>query len=220
MHESTSAAESVALNSQGSPDQPDGLGPRELRRQRRVAMSREQILDTAEDLFGNHGYRATSLQQVAERCEFSVGALYQFFAGKEELLRGVMERRGLVQLAEMRAAAEAGDLLQLVDTIVAFHRRYPAFGRLSARVYSAGSDAPAGYHLFEANYRTAMDLYASVIAEGQRRGTVRPGNPHALARLLSSLVSAYHRVDPELDPSGPTLTEQDFRRIVTRAFAA
>ncbi|SHN46589.1 transcriptional regulator, TetR family [Cryptosporangium aurantiacum] len=185
-----------------------------------MATSREQILDTAEELFGNHGYRATSLQQVAERCEFSVGALYQFFSGKEELLRGVMERRGLVQLAEMRRAAEGGDLLALVDTIVAFHRRYPAFGRLSARVYSAGSDAPAGYHLFEANYRTAMDLYASVIVSGQQRGVIRAGNPQALARLLSSMVTAYHRVDPELVGSGPTLTEPEFRQIVARAFAA
>lgn len=193
------------------------MSPRELRRQRRVEMSREQILDTAEELFGNQGYRATSLQQVAERCEFSVGALYQFFRSKEDLLRAVMERRGVVQLAQMRAAE---DLLSLVDTIVAFHRRYPAFGRLSARVYSAGSDAPAGYHVFEANYRGAMDLYAAVIVAGQRAGTVRAGNPQALARLLSSLVTAYHRVDPALSPSGPTLAEDDFRQIVTRAFAA
>lgn len=182
-----------------------------------MATSREQILDTAEELFGDQGYRATSLQQVAEQCEFSVGALYQFFRGKEELLRAVMERRGLVQLEEMRAA---GDVLGLVDTIVAFHRRYPAFGRLSARVYSAGSDAPAGYHVFEANYRVAMDLYAAVITTGQRAGTVRSGNPQALARLLSSMVSAYHRVDPALVGSGPTLAEQDFRQIVSRAFAA
>ncbi|MFI5952704.1 TetR/AcrR family transcriptional regulator [Cryptosporangium sp. NPDC051539] len=192
---------------------------REQRRAQRVAASREQILDVAEDLFGDHGYRATSLQLVADRAGFSVGALYQFFRGKEELLRGVMERRGRVQLAEMRIAS-AGGLLPLVETVVAFHRRYPAFGRLSARVYSPGSDAPAGYDAHEANYRTAMDLYATAIRQGQEAGRVRSGDPRALARLLSGMVTAFHRVDASLGQPGPTLTDDVFRQIVTRAFAA
>ncbi|TQS42031.1 TetR/AcrR family transcriptional regulator [Cryptosporangium phraense] len=195
------------------------MSPREQRRAQRVATSREQILDAAEELFGDQGYRATSLQQVAGRAEFSVGALYQFFASKDELLRAVMKRRGLVQLAEMTAAADDG-LLPLVDTILAFHRRYPAFGRLSARVYSPGSDAPAGYDATEPTYRTAMDLYATAIRRGQAAGRVRGGDPQALARLLSSLVTAFHRVDAELGQDGPTLDDGTFRRILTRAFAA
>ena len=76
------------------------------------------ILDTAEELFGNQGYRATSLQQVAERCEFSVGALYQFFAGKEELFALTLvdylaDRFAAVGtpaecIKKLEAAAEAG----------------------------------------------------------------------------------------------------------------
>jgi AcrR family transcriptional regulator len=205
-------------------DEPAELSPRERRRKQRMDTSREQILDTAEELFGNQGYRATSLQQVAERCEFSVGALYQFFAGKEELLRAVMARRGVMQLAQMRAAvtAEEGpdDLLRLVDVIVAFHRRYPEFGRLSARLYSSGSDAPAEYDLVAANYQEAMDLYAEVIVRGQVAGRLRPGDPQVLARLLSSMVTTFHLVDPELAVEGPTLAQEEFRQIVAQAFAA
>jgi AcrR family transcriptional regulator len=184
--------------------------------------SREQILDTAEELFGNQGYRATSLQEVAERCEFSVGALYQFFAGKDEVLRAVMDRRGATQLELMRetVAAGPGDLLALVDAIVAFHRHYPAFGRLSARLYSPGSDAPAESNLVAARYQEAMDLYAGVLGEGQRAGRIRAGDPHALAQLLSTMVTTFHLVDPELAPQNPALTQDEFRQIVTHAFAA
>jgi AcrR family transcriptional regulator len=59
-----------------------GLSPREVRRLQRIKVGREQILDAAEELFGRQGYRGTSLQQVAKRCEFSIGALYLFIDNK------------------------------------------------------------------------------------------------------------------------------------------
>ncbi len=53
-----------------------GLSPRELRKQQRIALSREQILDTAEELFAEYGYHETGLKDLAARCEFSVGSIY------------------------------------------------------------------------------------------------------------------------------------------------
>src|SRR5882724_5551180 len=81
---------------------PDGPSPRELRRRQRIEVGREQVLDAAENLFGFNGYSATSLEQVAKACEFSVGALYMFFNSKQELLEAVLDRRGIVVMAAMR----------------------------------------------------------------------------------------------------------------------
>src|ERR1700710_357743 len=66
---------------------------REQRRLNRVRMSREHVLDVAEQLFGDNGYQATSLEQVAAGSEFSVGAVYKIFASKRDLLADVLARR-------------------------------------------------------------------------------------------------------------------------------
>jgi AcrR family transcriptional regulator len=198
--------------------------PRELRRQQRVATSREQILDTAEELFGNQGYRATSLQQVAERCEFSVGALYQFFASKEELLQATMNRRGPELLQAMHEGIDPGatgdiNLLNLLDAITVYFRLYPEFGRLSIRLYSPGEDAPKDLGPAGEGFHLAMTLFAEVFRAGQEEGRLRGGAPPALARLAAAMITGYHRADPAITPGAAGLSDQEFREILARAFA-
>jgi AcrR family transcriptional regulator len=180
-----------------------------------VATSREQILDTAEELFGDHGYRATSLQRVAERCEFSVGALYQFFRSKEELLQAVMYRRGPALFADMRAAVApgVGGLVAVVDAIGAFFDRYPSYGRLTIRLASPGEDAPRELSPSGEGFSGAMALFADILRDGQAAGEVRPGDPAALAEVASSLMTAYLR-----DREG--LPAPEFREILAAAFGA
>jgi AcrR family transcriptional regulator len=48
--------------------------------------TREQILDTARQLFDAQGYDATSLRQIAERLHLTKAALYYHFPAKELLL--------------------------------------------------------------------------------------------------------------------------------------
>jgi AcrR family transcriptional regulator len=53
--------------------------------------TRERILDVAAELFGEHGYDATSLREIAERLGFTKAALYYHFKSKEEILLALME---------------------------------------------------------------------------------------------------------------------------------
>ena len=47
--------------------------------------TREQILDTALELFTTHGYDATSLREIADRLQMTKAALYYHFPAKEHL---------------------------------------------------------------------------------------------------------------------------------------
>jgi AcrR family transcriptional regulator len=200
------------------------LSPREARRQQRISLSREQILDTAEELFGERGYHDTGLKEVAERCEFSVGTLYSFFDGKDSLYHAVLLRRGRGQAALMRQAAEADGpaderLVALARTQVEYFRRYPAWGRLTTRVLTPGlassAELPAG---FQQGYREAIDLEAEVIASGQRVGVIRPGDPRALARMFSALVTSFHLMDPQISDDPADLSVDEFLAFVRHTF--
>lgn len=51
---------------------------------------RQLILKTALELFALHGYRGASVSMIAAEAGISQGLMYNFFTGKEELLRELM----------------------------------------------------------------------------------------------------------------------------------
>lgn len=55
------------------------------RREREKLEHRREILDAALHLFSEYGFHDVSMQQVADRSEFSIGTLYNFFDNKEHL---------------------------------------------------------------------------------------------------------------------------------------
>jgi AcrR family transcriptional regulator len=202
------------------------LSPREARRLQRIELSREQILDTAEKLFSQRGYHDTGLKDVAELCEFSVGSIYSFFDSKERLYEEVLMRRGPGQLAEMRRIIDdnvsATERLAAMARLQIEHfRRYPAWGRLTTRVLTVGvQQAAAVPASFEKSYHDAIDLEAELFADGQHEGSLCQGDPRALARLFSALVTAFHSMDPEVSDDAADLGVDEFLAMVVRTFAA
>ncbi|MBA9005429.1 TetR/AcrR family transcriptional regulator [Thermomonospora cellulosilytica] len=198
--------------------------PREIRRRQRIELSREQLLETAEELFARNGYYETSLKDVAEMCEFSVASIYSFFDSKEDLYLAVLMRRGAGQREEMgRLAAEempAGErLVAMVRAQIEHRRRYPAWGQLHAQMTKIGGrasgDVPELYRTF---YQELVGLLAGVIAEGQHEGTIRPGDPHALARLCSALIDSFTLMDPVISTEPEGIDAEDFLQFVRETF--
>ena len=56
------------------------------------AQRREQLLDIGRELFGQKGYEATSIEEVAARAEVSKPVVYEHFGGKEGLYAVVVDR--------------------------------------------------------------------------------------------------------------------------------
>jgi AcrR family transcriptional regulator len=53
---------------------------------------REHILDAAEACFARAGFHRTTMQDICKEAEISPGALYVYFASKEDLIAGIAER--------------------------------------------------------------------------------------------------------------------------------
>lgn len=73
----------------------------------------EQILDTAEQLFAQRGYKGVRLRDIAEAVSIKHAALYYYAKNKEALYMQVMERSFARHRVGMEAAIkEAGDDLR------------------------------------------------------------------------------------------------------------
>jgi AcrR family transcriptional regulator len=210
---------------------PAAVSRREERRLKQQDIARVQLLDAAEEVFGRKGFHATTLREVADLAEYSVGSVYSFFESKDDLFRQIFLRRGDEFLPDLHAILDDTDadpvqqLHAVVEFEVGFFRRYPNFGRLylrhsSATMLSEGREIDM---LLEPRYVESMRLQAALFERGQRAGVFCAGDPEVLSRLLSGIVSAYQALDPAVVSDEPDAAERlplaDLHALVERAFA-
>ncbi|MDQ3789200.1 MAG: TetR/AcrR family transcriptional regulator, partial [Actinomycetota bacterium] len=63
-----------------------------LSRTESVALTRARLLDAAEEVFAEHGFGRTTLEQIAERAGYTRGAVYANFTSKDDLFLAVLDR--------------------------------------------------------------------------------------------------------------------------------
>ena len=107
--------------------------------------TRERLLEAAERQFARHGLLATTLDEIRDDAEVSVGSLYHHFSGKEELhaaawLTALADyRREILAELDRHARAEAG-----VRGIVRAHLRWLGRHREGATLLAGPRPTGAG----------------------------------------------------------------------------
>ncbi len=209
-----------------------GTQRRQRRRIQHQDLSRSQLLDAAEEVFGNKGFHDATLKAVAELAGFSVGSVYSFFENKDDLFRQVYLRRSDDYMPALRKViAQKGSSLEVLHAVVAFQveyfRDHPHFGRLylfhSGHAFSSDA-SPAFDPAIVQNFEEAMSLQSRLFARGQKAKQLRRGDPAVLSRLLSGMVSAYQQMDPAVTGEDPGVGERlplaDLHEIVEQAFSS
>jgi AcrR family transcriptional regulator len=80
--------------------------------------TREKLMKSALRLFGRHGYATTSVRMLADEAGISQGLLYNYYTGKEALLRAIFER-SMQEVGESFArAADAPNASEGLETLV------------------------------------------------------------------------------------------------------
>ncbi|MFE4513654.1 TetR family transcriptional regulator [Kitasatospora sp. NPDC056783] len=157
-----------------------------------------RILDACAGLLDEVGATALTTKEVAQRAQVPIGTLYQFFAGKEDLLAALATRNldhYLQRLdARLATAAPVGPALftdLAVEEFVAMKRSVPGFGRLDFGL-AGGPVVPRGVrderHLLDAG----VDNNTAVALRLQALGgeLFRSGDPAATTLTLRVALEA------------------------------
>jgi AcrR family transcriptional regulator len=153
--------------------------------------TRRDILEQATALFGEAGYRGTSLRDIAARCGLSHPGLLHHFPTKQSLLLAVLEHRDEVDRASIGAGHPTGAavLRPLVDVVALNATRrgiVELFTVLSAEATAA--DHPA-HAWFVERYRRIVAELEIAYAEARTAGDLLPGvDPGVAARQLVALM--------------------------------
>src|SRR3954453_3963796 len=111
------------------------------------------ILDAALPVFVRHGFRKTSMADIARASGISRAALYLSFGTKEQLFRAGSARAHARTMRQVEAAlAGNGDVFSRIEAAIAFFQR----GLIAP---FAGSDDAA--ELFDINMTLAKDITLS-----------------------------------------------------------
>jgi len=91
---------------------------------------KKQILDTAEELFADSGYAATSIRSIAEKSGVNPALVHYYFGSKKLLLQNVLERtlEPMGQaIAKMKADSDASpeSIARLLVSMAASHPNIP-----------------------------------------------------------------------------------------------
>ena len=147
------------------------------------AERREQIIQTATDVFATEGFEGTALKRVAELVGVREATLFHYFSGKQELLTAVLAERDR-RSREIGGPDEFG--LRVLASVAERNRREPGLTTLYA-VASATANDPghASHGYFQDRYSRLVEELALDIGRRQDAGEVRSdAAAESLARLV------------------------------------
>jgi|SRR6185503_8118872 len=139
--------------------------------------TKQRILDTAECLFAENGFAATSLRAIIAKAGVNLAAIHYHFHSKEALLEAVILRRAapanqermkLLDRCEQDAGNQPPSIEKVIEAFVAPAFRQardpalggPVFRHLTGRLYAEGDMMP---RIIATHFRPVLERFATAI---------------------------------------------------------
>jgi TetR/AcrR family transcriptional regulator len=165
------------------------------RRTRIQTEKRELILEAALEVFSAHGFRGSTIDQIAEAAGMSKPNLLYYFRRKEDIHEALIERLLKTWLQPLRKLDETGDPLTELRSYIRrkleMARDYPRESRLFANEILQG--APRIMPLLEGELKTLVDEKAAIISGWMRAGRIAATDPRHL--IFSIWATTQHYAD-------------------------
>jgi AcrR family transcriptional regulator len=182
-----------------------------------------QMLDIAEEVFAEQGYRTASMDDIAERVGVSKPMLYEYFGSKDGLLSACVARIRTDLYEATREAMDGADSPEdvLWRGLLAYFTFMDRHNRATAVIAQQPMLIPAAADAIEATRRQQSDLTATLLA------AFAPGLPtrtvEAYAEIIIGAcerVSLWRTRHPEVTPEEAARHVMDFSWQGLRAHLA
>lgn len=165
------------------------------RRTRIQQEKRELIVEAALEVFSAHGFRGSTIDQIAEAAGMSKPNLLYYFRRKEDIYETLMERLLKTWLAPLRELDDNGDPISEIRSYIRrkleMARDYPRESRLFANEILQG--APRIMPLLEGDLKELCDEKAEIIRGWMRAGKIVKTDPWHL--IFSIWATTQHYAD-------------------------
>lgn len=183
-------------------------------------------MEAALEIFSTHGFRGSTVDQIAQAAGLSKPNLLYYFSTKEAIYTALLEQLLDTWLDPLRALAHDGDpleeILAYVRRKLQMSRAYPRESRLFANEIVQG--APRIHDALSGELKTLVDAKSNVISSWIDDGRLAPVHPQHLIFSIWSMTQHYADFDVQVravlgdeDPfdGAPEFVETLFRRLLT-----
>jgi AcrR family transcriptional regulator len=166
---------------------------------------KEEILEKATQLFGEHGFQGTTLDLVAKAVGLTEQGVLHYFPSKVHLLQGVLEYRDQKEIERTSELIERDhntlpNLIEQLDDVVIQNEKVPGLIQLFTVLVSESirSDHPS-HDYFVDRYRRAREIYVREFLK-VNKAELRPDiNFNELASLIMAVMDGL-QIQWLLDP--------------------
>ena len=159
---------------------------------------KERIVQTAIAFFGEQGYDATTVEEIAHQAKIAKGSVYLYYPSKEEIYRDVIIRAAEARRRHVQVVSAGPDedvrrtLARLITNELRFARSERRYYRLL--ISNDQSDSGKyGKEIKALRLEFLSDL-TDQIRVGMLRGVIREGNPVLLGQLLNGMVRGAYQL--------------------------
>jgi AcrR family transcriptional regulator len=191
-------------------------------RAQQVAQTRESLVHAGRELFGQKGFRQTSVEDLARAARVTTGALYHHFPTKTALFEAVFVHAHTELMAASMAAAQ-----EATDDLDGLARGFEAF--LDAvlesdlqRILILDGPAVLGPARFtELDERYAFAVIVAALRAATEAGALRVDDPETVTRLLlGALTRGAMLIANSQDPIGTRHAVAQSMRTLLAGFVA
>ena len=151
------------------------------------------ILDAALEVFSAHGFRGSTLDQIASEAGLSKPNVLYYFNGKEAIHVALLSDLLDTWLDPLRAMNPSGnardELLAYINRKLELSRNFPRESRLFANEIVQG--APRIEEFLKGELRILVDEKAAVIEQWMDEGQIAKLDPHRLIFSIWALTQHY-----------------------------
>lgn len=177
---------------------PGGDDRKLTRGAREKLVHRQEIAEAAERIFAKRGFERATMEEIAREADFSVGALYTFFANKESLWLDVAGKIGDDLLAAFRKEMEAAAGPQeAVAAIIGLRLRHVEKHGTFIRVFMDATSRNQAWGIAPVLprrpgfYDEYLDEAAVQMKRAMDRGLIRKGDPVHTILTLEGIMHAF-----------------------------
>ena len=180
---------------------------------------RDQILEAAARCFARNGFAATSVPDIVTEASLSVGSLYRYFNGKEDLFLAVVaERVAVYNDAVFEELARPGQPLGRLRRALRRLQRLlasqaPEEARLSLDLWARAHDVPALREWLREARARRIQSFRRVLEEaklsGDVRRDIRASDAAAILMAITDGLVVQRSCAPFHPSSGEPLNEAD-----------
>ena len=166
-----------------------------VKKENKVVKNLERIFSATLKLSNRKGFQAMSMRDLSREANLSMGALYSYFASKEELVAMLQNQRRTVtkRILDERIAQESEPAAKLRAAILTHLYLSEAMQPWFFFSYMEAKNlSPKEQDLAVASERYTEKLLADIIEQGQIRGAFEQRNSQLTASVIKAMLQDWY----------------------------